>query len=174
MMKRIHLLAILLGAAALSTAAAAKDEAKKPDDAAVARARKTAMMLDDVYKNAIVLITDKYVNKEDDFAAGAAAVQLFKAISDKGWHNVRLLDATGDPYNSDNVARDAFEKKGITSLKEGKATVEQVVEKEGKPYLRVMTPVPVVLQKCTMCHPHYEDAKKGEPIGAISYSIPIE
>jgi hypothetical protein len=172
-MNRIHLLAaVILGAAALASAATAQE--KKTDEAAVARARKTAMMLDDVYKNAIVLITDKYVNKEDDFAAGAAAVQLFQTISDKGWHNVRLVDATGDPYDAENVAKDDFEKKGIVSLKEGKATVEQVVEKDGKPFLRVMTPVPVVMKKCIMCHPQYENAKKGEPIGAISYSIPIE
>jgi hypothetical protein len=171
-MKRTLLLAFTLVGAAL--AAAAYGEGKKPDEAAVARARKTALMLDDVYKNAIVLITDKYVNKEEDFAAGAAAVQLFKTISDKGWHNVRLLDATGDPYDAENVAKDDFEKEGIKSLKAGKATVEQVVEQDDKPYLRVMTPVPVVMKKCTMCHPNYEEAKKGEPIGAISYLIPIE
>jgi hypothetical protein len=167
--------AVLAGLAGLwQPAATGQDKTKKVDEAAVSRARKQALMLDDVYKNTIVLITDKYVNKEDDFAAGAAAVQLFQTISDKGWHNVRLLDATGDPYDSENVAKDDFEKKGIASLKQGKATVEQVVENEGKPYLRLMTPVPVVLQKCTMCHPNYEDAKKGEPIGAISYTIPIE
>jgi hypothetical protein len=174
-MNRKHTLAVtLVAASALTQAAFSQGPDKKVDQAAVARARKTALMLDDVYKNAIVLITDKYVNQEDDFAAGAAAVQLFKTISDKGWHNVRLIDATGDPYDAENVAKDEFEKKGIASLKEGQATVEQVVEKEGKPHLRVMTPVPVVMKKCTMCHPHYEDAKKGEPIGAISYVIPIE
>ncbi|MBW3598745.1 MAG: DUF3365 domain-containing protein [Planctomycetes bacterium] len=161
---------------ALAGVVAAQKPADKPkvDEAAVARARKTAAMLDDVYKNAIVLITDKYVHDESDFAAGAAAVQLFKTISDKGWHNVRLLDATGDPFDAENVAKDQFEKEGITSLKQGKATVEQVVQKDDEPYLRVMTPVPVVLKKCIMCHPHYEDARPGEPIGAISYTIPIE
>ena len=160
----------------LAGVAVAQKPAKEPkaDEAAVARARKTALMLDDVYKNAIVLITDKYVHDENDFAAGAAAVQLFQTISDKGWHNVRLLDATGDPYDPENVAKDDFEKQGIAALKKGKETVEKVVQQDGKPHLRVMTPVPVVLQKCTMCHPHYEDAKPGEPIGAISYSIPIE
>ncbi len=179
-MKRTQLtVSLVLGLAtlaALSTiqpSLAAKD-AEKVDQAAVARARKQAQMLDHVYKSTIVLITDKYVHDEDDFAAGAAAVQLFQTISDKGWHNVRLIDATGDPYDADNVAKDAFEKDGIASLKAGKNAVEQVVEKDGKPHLRVLTPVPVVLQKCIMCHPHYEDAKKGEPIGAISYTIPIE
>jgi hypothetical protein len=170
---------LIVAAAALVAVAGlapsgAEEEAKKVDEAAVKRARKTAMMLDDIYKNTIVMITDKYVNEEDDFAAGAAAVLLFKSISDKGSHTVRLLDATGDPYDAENVAKDEFEKKGIASLKEGKATVEEVTQQGGKPYLRVLTPVPVVLQKCVMCHPHYEDAKKGEPIGAISYLIPIE
>jgi hypothetical protein len=194
-MKRTYALAFLVLALAAATAvivprsplAAADDEApkaeakqkvdeakQKVDEAAVNRARKTALMLDDIYKNAIVLITDKYVNDEDDFAAGAAAVLWFKTISDKGSHTVRLIDATGDPYDADNVAKDEFEKQGVASLKEGKANAEKVVEKDGKPYLRVLTPVPVVLQKCIMCHPHYEDAKEGEPIGAISYTIPIE
>lgn len=36
----------------------------KPDKAAIKRARKTVRILDDVYKTAIVLITDKYVNDE--------------------------------------------------------------------------------------------------------------
>jgi hypothetical protein len=40
--------------------------------------------------------------------------------------------------------------------------------------LRAITPVPVVMQKCVMCHEHYRDAKPGEAIGAISYSVPIE
>ncbi len=189
-MKRLSFAALAIGllsltAIAWQTSAVADDKAQKEaqvtvekgakaDQAAVTRARKTAQMLDDIYKNTIVLITDKYVHDEDDFAAGAAAVLLFKAISDKGSHSVRLLDATGDPYDSENVAKDEFEKKGIEALKAGKNNVEQLVEQDGKPYLRVMTPVPVVLQKCTMCHPHYENAKKGEPIGALSYTIPVE
>ena len=30
------------------------------------------------------------------------------------------------------------------------------------------------MEKCIMCNAHYEDAKKGEPIGALTYTIPIE
>ena len=44
----------------------------------------------------------------------------------------------------------------------------------GKPMLRALTPVPVVMQKCLMCHAHYADAKDGEPIGAIIYTVPRE
>lgn len=155
-------------------AVAAEAEPAPPDKAAVERTRKLVHTLDNVYKQAIVLITDKYVHKEDDFPAGSAAVQLFASISKSGSHQVRLLDATGDPYEPANVAKDAFEKEGIRRLKAGEAYYEQVVQLDGKPQLRAMTPVPVVMEKCVMCHSHYAQAKKGEAIGAISYTVPIE
>lgn len=144
------------------------------NDPAVARARKTVQMLDDIYKNAVVLITDKYVHEEDDFPAGSAAVALFEAISKKGWHQVRLIDATGQPYEEKNIARDDFEKAGIARLKAGDAVYEQVVEVDGERQFRALTPLPVVMKKCVMCHAHYADAKENEPIGAISYSVPVE
>jgi len=146
---------------------------KQPNQAAVKRTRETVKMLDDIYKQAIVLITDKYVNDTDDFPAGSAAVELFKRVGKTGYHQVRLIDATGQPYEEANVAKTEFEKQGIKQLKAGKDFYEEVVLKDGKSYLQAMTPVPVVMNKCIMCHPHYEDAKKGEPIGAISYELPI-
>jgi hypothetical protein len=174
-------LTILVGLAAFtslkdrpSVAAEPQASAQQPDAAAVERSRKTVRMLDDIYKQTVVLITDKYVHSEDDFAAGSAAVALFENISKGGSHQVRLLDATGDPYDPKNVAQDAFEKEGIKRLKAGAAIHEQVVQKDGKPQLRAITPVPVVMKKCVMCHPHYADAKKNEPVGAISYTVPIE
>lgn len=156
--------------------AAKESAAKKPSEAEIERTRKVVRMLDDIYKNTIVLITDKYVHDEEDYPAGSAAVRLFEAISKSksGNHQVRLIDATGDPYEAENVAKDAFEKEGIKRLKDGAAFYEEVVQKDGKYQLRAMTPVPVVMKKCIMCHAHYADAKEGEPIGAISYIVPIE
>lgn len=154
--------------------AKASKESKQPRKAAVNRTRETVKMLDDVYKQTIVLITDKYVHDTDDFPAGSAAVELFKRVTKTGFHQVRLIDATGQPYEEANVAKTEFEKEGVKQLKAGKDFYEEVVLKEGKPYLQAMTPVPVVMDKCIMCHPHYEDAKKGEPIGAISYELPIK
>ena len=56
-------------------------------------------------------------------------------------------------------------------LLDGKAGYEQVVEKEGKRYLRSATPVPVVMDKCIMCHENY----KGKTIiGALGYTVPVE
>jgi hypothetical protein len=132
------------------------------------------MMLDDLYKTAIVLVTENYVDEASDLAAGSAFQKLFEAMRKKGHHDVRLLDATGQPFNEKNLPRDDFEKKAIAALKAGKPTYEQVTEKDGKRYLQIATPIPVVLQKCTICHPAYEKAKAGEPIGALGYTIAVE
>ena len=164
-----------LGTAAEEDAGGAADEAAaETDKRAVERARKTVKMLDNIYKQTIVLITDKYVHDVDDFPAGSAAVALFASISKSGSHQVRLIDATGNPYEEANVAKDAFEREAIKKLKAGAALHEDVVSVDGKPQLRSVTPVPVVMEKCIMCHEHYADAKKNEPIGAISYIVPIE
>ncbi|MCA9143867.1 MAG: DUF3365 domain-containing protein [Planctomycetaceae bacterium] len=151
-----------------------KAPAAKPSKAAVERSRKSVQTLDNIFKQTIVLVTDKYVHDEDDFAAGSAAVLLFKNISESGDNKVRLIDATGEPYDDENVAKDDFEREGLKRLKAGDQLYEQVVSKDGKHQLRTLTAVPVVMKKCVMCHEHYGDAKKGEPIGAISYTVPIE
>ena len=143
------------------------------DDEAIKRTRDTVKMLDDVYKTAVVLITTHYVNDDDDLPAGTAAIALFDAINKKGWHKVRLLDASGEPINDANTAEDQFEETAIKSLKAGASWHEQEIKKDGKRFLRAMTPIPVVLEKCTMCHENYKSVKQGEPIGALSYTIPI-
>ena len=163
----------LFGGLRLAEAAKPADS-PEPDPAAVERSRQTVAMLDNIYKQTVVLITEKYVHDEDDFAAGSAAVLLFKNISESGSHQVRLIDATGKPYEAKNVAKDAFERESIKRLKAGAAGYEQVVHIDGKPYLRAATPVPVVMERCIMCHDHYRDVKKGEPIGIISYTVPIK
>lgn len=186
-MKKSYALAICVSAAASVVAvsvfmsgsanvvnAEEKARGKEPDNAAVERSRKAVQTLDNIFKQTIVLVTDKYVHDEDDFAAGSAAVLLFKNISESGDNKVRLIDATGEPYDDENVAKDDFEREGIKRLKAGEPLYEQVVSKGGKHQLRTLTAVPVVMQKCVMCHAHYADAKKGEPIGAISYTVPIE
>ena len=142
----------------------AKQATPAPDDKAVERSRKTVKMLDDIYKTAVVLITDKYVNDKDDFPAGGAAVAWFDAISKKGWHDVRIIDATGAPSNPENVANDDFEKEGLKQLKSGKEYYDRVRGKRRQVPPRAVTAVPVVMDKCIMCHENYKKAKKGEAI----------
>lgn len=143
-------------------------------DAALERTRKQVRMLDDLYKTAVVLITDKYVHNDNDLPAGTAAKALFGAMKKKGWHEVRLVDATGEPIMPANAPADDFEKTAVQQLLAGKTGYEQVVEKDKKRYLRSATPIPVVLEKCAMCHPHYKNAKPGQAIGALSYTLEIE
>ncbi len=171
-----------LAVATLSVQLVGQEAADKPsakaaaaqDDKAVERTRDVVKMLDDIYKQTIILITDKYVHTEDDFAAGSAAVELFRRIGESGSHQVRLLDVTGDPYDAENVAKSDFEKKAVEQVKKGKGYVEQITTKDGQQYLQAMTAVPVVLERCIMCHPHYADVEKGAAIGAISYELPIK
>jgi hypothetical protein len=131
-------------------------------------------MLDDLYKTAVVLITEHYVNGKETLGAGPAAIALFDTMKKKGWHEVRLLDATDNPYEARNSPRDDFERAAVEQLRRGEKYHEQVIKRGQDRYLRAATPVPVVLKKCVMCHEHYKDAKPGEAIGALSYTIKIE
>jgi Flp pilus assembly protein CpaB len=148
--------------------------ADKASDPALERARQKVLVADDLYKTAVVLVTENYVKSESDLAAGTAFKLLFKAMKEKGHHEARLIDATGEPYEGENVAADDFEKAAIKALKAGKPTYEQEIKKDGKRYLRMATAIPVVHKKCIMCHPAYENRKPGEAIGAIGYVMPIE
>jgi hypothetical protein len=162
----------LLTALAVSRSPVAAEE--KKSDPALERTRKQVRMLDDIYKSAIVLITDNYVTEESDLAAGDAFQALFKVVKDKGYHEVRLLDATGEPYDDENTPRPGFETKAVKELKSGKDWYEEQTQEDGQRYLHVATPLPVVLRKCTICHAHYADVPEGQIIGAVGYKLKIE
>ena len=152
----------------------ARGETKAEADPAVERARQQIKMLDDIYKTAVVAITDKYVNKETDLPAATVAMALFDTMKKKGWHDCRLIDATGKPYEDKNVAKDDFEKAAVKALTSGKDYYEQLVQIEGKTRLRAATPVPVVMKKCTMCHENYKTVKEGAAVGVITYNVPVK
>jgi Protein of unknown function (DUF3365) len=182
--RTVGLVLVLSLAASAWITVAAEKEAPQParsaaadakvDEAALERTRKTVRMLDDLYKTAVVLITEHYVKDESSFPAGTAAIAIFDAMKQKGWHEVRLVDATNQPIEEKNAPADDFEKSAIGKLVGGEAYYEQIVERDGKQYLRAATPIPVVSQKCVMCHSHYEDVKPSGAIGALSYTLEIE
>src|SRR5438874_1060605 len=101
-------------------------------------------MLDDLYKTAVVGITNTYVEQQSDTPAAAVAKQVFAAMHKKGWHEARLVDATGKPRNKANLPSTDFEKRAAAQIKDGKAYLEEIAEKDGKPVLRVATVVPAV------------------------------
>lgn len=77
-------------------------------------------------------------------------------------------------YDSDNVAKSAFEKSAIKKLTAKQGYFDTVVTEDGKRYLEAVTQVPVVMDKCVMCHANYKDVPAGATIGAVSYRIPID
>ena len=175
----VTVIALAAGLVSLPPASVTADEKSKKSettaqDASVNRTRKTVHMLDDLYKTAIVLITKNYVEDESSTPAASAAVALWETMEKKGWHKVRLVDATGDPYDVDNVPKTDFEKRAIKKLNAKNAYFDQVVTEDGKRYLEAVTYVPVVMDKCVLCHPNYADVPKGATIGAVSYRLPIE
>lgn len=141
------------------------------DKAALERARREVKMLDDLYKTAIVLINDTYVKDGDEPAAAEAARLLFASMKKNGWHDARLVDATGKPTKEDNAPRDAFEKSANKKILAGESYYEEIVKENGKTYLRAATVVPVVNQSCLSCHPGH---KVGDVLGTVSYKLAIE
>jgi hypothetical protein len=161
------LLAAFVGSFWLRPGVAA--DKKEPDKAALERTREQVKMLDDIYKTAVVGITTTYVDKQSDKPAAMVAAELFKAMKKKGWHDARLVDATGSPKNEDNTAKSEFEKKAVKAMKDGKQYLEEVGETDGKPVLRAATIVPAVLKSCARCH----GVKENDLLGTIVYELPI-
>ena len=167
------LLAIVTSAGIVATSEA-DPQAKSEQDPAVERVRREIRMLDDIYKGGIVTITEHYVNDEDAIPAGTAFKMLFEAAAEKGWHQVRLVDVSGEPYNDENEAEDEFEKEAVKQLAAGQTWVEEMELREGTRHLRVATPIPVVFDKCVMCHDNYEEVPAGQAIGSLMYTLPID
>lgn len=150
----------------------AKSPAEAPASApGIDRARREVRLLDDIYKTAIVLITKHYVDEKSDLPAGEAFKVLFNGMKEKGWHEVRLLDGLGEPLNDLNKPRDAFERKAIEQVLAGKDYYEEVATKDGKQYLRAATTLPMVMDKCILCHENYRGKKV---VGALGYTLPLE
>lgn len=164
----LAVLAVGLGVGHHETAPAG--DAKAPDKAALARTREQVQMLDTLYKTAVVSITNSYVEGQSSVPAAMVAKDVFAAMHKKGYHNARLLDATGKPKNKKNVAKTEFEKKAVAQMKSGKAYYEEVAQVNGKHVLRAATIVPVVLKQCATCH----GKKEGTLLGAIVYELQIK
>jgi len=172
-MQHSHISRLLCGAM-LAIICVGTTSAQSVDPDALARTRKQVKVLDGIYKNAIVLVTTHFVTEESDMPAGTAFKKLFDVARENDWHNVRLIDATGDPYDAENVAKSDFEKSAIKQLVAGKDYVDKAIFRDGKPILQAATSIPVVMEKCIMCHDNYSDLPKGKAIGALTYEIAIE
>jgi hypothetical protein len=148
----------------------ARVEAVEPTTEQLQAARQTTRMLDDLYKTAIVTVTDIYVEDATSVAAATAFQPVFRAMKQAKHHEVRLVDGLGDPINPDNAAADPFEKEAVRAMMAGQATFEKVETIEGQAYLRTMTSLPMVMEKCVLCHENYRGQKL---VGGVSYKLPL-
>jgi hypothetical protein len=170
--RRVRWLVVSLGVAAASALAwtlglhSATSGSAPESDPALERTRAQAKMLDDLFKVAVVDITNRY----DGPPAAKVAKTIFAAAQDKQYFKAKLLDATGTPQNEANVPQDDFEKRAAKAMTEGKTYLEEVVGKGEARRLRVATMVPAVLQKCAKCH----GVKQGDLLGFLSYDFPIK
>jgi hypothetical protein len=135
-------------------------------DPALDRTRAQAKMLDDLFKVAVVDITNRY----DGPPAAKVAKTIFAAAKDKQYFDAKLLDATGSPLNEANVPGDDFEKRAARAMTEGKTYLEEVVGRGTSRRLRVATVVPAVTKKCASCH----GVKVGDLLGFLSYDLPVK
>jgi hypothetical protein len=139
---------------------------KADRDDALERTRAQAKMLDDLFKVAVVDITNRY----DGPPAAKVAKSIFAAASEKKYFNARLLDVTGAPQNEANVPKDDFEKRAATEIGSGKPYFEQVIGSGPTRRLRVATVIPAVTIKCAKCH----GVKQGDLLGFLSYDLPVK
>ena len=165
--------AILCGCTPIQTVQKGKTN-NDLEKAAIDRARQTVKMLDDIYKGGIVKITDKYVTEDSEIPAGTAFKEIFAIAKEKGWHEARLLDVTGDPYSDENVAIDDFEIRATKKIAAGAGFYEEIEEADDGKYFRAMTAIPVVMEKCTWCHSNYDGLPEGQAIGAMGYRLKID
>lgn len=173
--RRIQWFGVIVGlTGAIGLTVYANAAKPQPADPAVERAKREVRMLDDIYKTSIVLITTHYVDNKDALPAGSAFKALFQMVKEKGWHEVRLLDATGDPYNPENTPKEGFEARAVKKLLAGNASYDEVVTENGKDYLLAATAIPVVMEKCVLCHEGYKNVPSGKAIGALGYKVPIQ
>lgn len=154
---------------------AKRSESKRSEskeDEAITRTRQQVLMLDDLYKTAVVLITEHYVKDPSILSAASAAKAIFATMKKKGWHEVRLVGLTDELTNpSENAPKDAFEKQSKKHILNGKSSHEAIINKNGKRFLRFATAVPVVMKQCIMCHANFEG--NDGAIGALSYLVPV-
>ncbi len=160
-------------AAAIVVAVSASFVALAAEDAAVERTKKQLMMLDDLYKTLVVLITEHYVKDPTTVPSAATASKaLFKAMKEKGWHEARLLGYTDVLFNAaENTPKEGFETNAKEKLLAGEASYSEVVKEGGTRYVQMATAVPVVMEKCVMCHANFRG--KTGAIGALSYKMAV-
>jgi len=169
---RSYCVVCLIASVALATIVAllnyggeVRAQESKPDPA-VDRARAQVKMIDSLYKTAVVSITNRY----DGPPAIKVAKDVFEAMKKEGWHDAKLVDASGEPQNEANLPQTEFEKRAAEVIKSGKPYYEEVSGSGTNRVFNAATVVPAVVKKCATCH----GMEVGDLLGFIRYELPIK
>lgn len=141
------------------------DEPKEADPD-LEEARREVKMLDELYKTAVVSITERYQRGQP---AIMVAMDIFKAMESGRYHSARLVDATESPLGVDNSPKTDFETRAAEAMRAGKTYMDEVVGQGDDRRLLAATVVPAVHARCAQCH----GVEKGDLLGFIRYEIPI-
>jgi hypothetical protein len=162
------MLSALVGVGTIGLFAFSASGAGSPpeSDPALDRTRAQVKMLDDLFKVAVVDITNRY----DGPPAAKVAKTIFAAAKDKQYFIAKLLDATGSPQNEANVPGDDFERRAAEAMKKGRTYLEEVIGQGSSRHLRAATVVPAVTKKCAKCH----GVNEGDLLGFLSYDLPVK
>jgi hypothetical protein len=163
-------LVVAASGAFLALSARGDDPSSPKADPALERTREQVKMLDDLYKNAVVSITKRYVGEQEREPAIMVAQDVFGAMRKQGWHSAKLVDSTGDPLGPDNAPRTDFEKEAARAMNAGKPYFDRVVGEGDDRRLLAATLVPAVMQQCADCH----GKKVGDVLGFIRYDLKIK
>ena len=136
-------------------------------DPGLDRARRQVKMLDDLYKTAVVAITERYKTGPP---AIMVAKDVFGAMEGNGWHSARLVDASGSPIGENSEPKTDFEKKAAEAMRAGQPYYEEVAGEGDHRRLLAATVVPAVLPRCASCH----GTEQGDLLGFIRYELPID
>ena len=158
--------AILIATLGGAAPSPAEDGREREADPALARARREVKMLDELYKTAVVSITEKYQRGQP---AIMVAKDIFKVMEDGRYHSAKLVDASQAPLGVDTEPATDFEKRAAEAMREGETYVEEVAGEGDDRRLLAATIVPAVHPRCAACH----GVEVGDLLGFIRYEIPI-
>lgn len=142
------------------------ERVEQSDDPGLERARQEIQMLDALYKNAVISITERYQRGQP---AIMVAKDVFGAMRQAGHHDAKLIDATESPLGVDNDPQSDFERRAARAMRTGESYIEEVVTDGVDRRLLAATVVPAVHKRCAECH----GVQEGELLGFIRYEIPI-
>lgn len=148
-------------------AAKEKEGGQAQADPALERARREASMLDALYKNAVVSVTERYPKGPPAIMVGK---DVFAAMEKAGYHSARLVGATEVLMNEENAPKTPFEKRAVEQIRDGEATYEEVVETDDGRRLLVATVVPAVHARCAACHA----VNEGDLLGFLRYDLKVD